>query len=37
MAAGLTDHRWTMEELLSYRIPLAWIPTEGKPLTMAQY
>jgi hypothetical protein len=22
MAAGLTDHRWTMEELLSYRIPL---------------
>lgn len=21
MAAGLTDHRWTLEELLSYRIP----------------
>jgi len=21
MAAGLTDHRWTMQELLSYRIP----------------
>jgi hypothetical protein len=22
MAAGLTDHIWTLEELLSYRIPL---------------
>jgi hypothetical protein len=21
MAAGLTDHLWTMEELLSYRVP----------------
>jgi hypothetical protein len=21
MAAGLTDHIWTLEELLSYRIP----------------
>ena len=21
MAAGLTDHVWTMEELLSYRVP----------------
>ena len=21
MAAGLTDHGWTMEELLSYRVP----------------
>jgi len=21
MAAGLTDHIWTMEELLSYRVP----------------
>ncbi|HEY4722773.1 MAG TPA: IS1 family transposase, partial [Anaerolineae bacterium] len=21
MAAGLTDHVWTLEELLSYRIP----------------
>jgi hypothetical protein len=26
MAAGLTDHLWTMEELLSYRVsPLYWI------------
>ena len=25
MAAGLTDHIWTLEELLSYRIP----PLEG--------
>ena len=24
MAAGLTDHVWTMEELLSYRVPLAF-------------
>jgi len=21
MAAGVTDHVWTMEELLSYRVP----------------
>jgi transposase-like protein/IS1 family transposase len=27
MAAGLTDHRWTMHELLSYRVPLSrWTP-----------
>jgi hypothetical protein len=26
MAAGLTDHRWTMHELLSYAIPLSpWV------------
>jgi hypothetical protein len=24
MAAGLTDHVWTMEELLSYRVPPAF-------------
>ncbi|MDP9382110.1 MAG: hypothetical protein M3Q29_18595, partial [Chloroflexota bacterium] len=26
MAAGLTDHVWSMEELLRYRVPLrAWV------------
>jgi len=26
MAAGLTDHRWTLFELLSYRVPLpTWV------------
>jgi len=28
MAAGLTDHVWTMEELLRYRV----LPAEGAPL-----
>ena len=34
MAAGLTDHRWTMRELLHYQIPLpAWVPPtrRGRP------
>jgi transposase-like protein len=34
MAAGLTDHRWTMRELLHYPIPLpAWVPAKrrGRP------
>jgi transposase-like protein len=34
MAAGLTDHRWTMRELLSYPIPLPpWVPPKrrGRP------
>jgi hypothetical protein len=34
MAAGLTDHRWTMRELLHYQIPLpAWVPPKrrGRP------
>jgi hypothetical protein len=34
MAAGLTDHRWTMDELLHYRVPLpAWVPPKrcGRP------
>lgn len=34
MAAGLTDHRWTMSELLHYQIPLpAWVPPKrrGRP------
>jgi transposase-like protein len=34
MAAGLTDHRWTMSELLHYRVPLpAWVAPKrrGRP------
>ncbi len=34
MAAGLTDHRWTMGELLAYRVPLpAWVAPRrrGRP------
>lgn len=34
MAAGLTDHCWTLEELLSYRVPPpAWVPPKrrGRP------
>lgn len=34
MAAGLTDHRWTMGELLHYQVPLpAWVPRKrpGRP------
>jgi transposase-like protein len=34
MAAGLTDHRWTMGELLTYQVPLpAWVPPKrrGRP------
>jgi transposase-like protein len=34
MAAGLTDHRWTVEELLSFRVPLPrWQPPKrrGRP------
>ena len=34
MAAGLTDHRWTMGELLSYRVPPpAWVAPKrrGRP------
>jgi transposase-like protein len=34
MAAGLTDHRWTMRELLSYEVPLpAWVAPKrrGRP------
>jgi hypothetical protein len=25
MAAGITDHVWTTQELLSYRVPAAWL------------
>ena len=34
MAAGLTDHLWSLHELLSYRVPLrAWVPPprRGRP------
>jgi hypothetical protein len=34
MAAGLTDHQWTMEELWSYRVPPPpWTPPKrrGRP------
>jgi hypothetical protein len=34
MAAGLTDHRWTLRELLSYQVPLpAWVAPKrrGRP------
>jgi transposase-like protein len=31
MAAGLTDHRWTMHELLHYQVPLpAWSPPKRR-------
>jgi transposase-like protein len=39
MAAGLTDHRWTMDELLHYQVPLpAWVPPKrrGRPPKSAQ-
>ena len=34
MAAGLTDHRWSLHELLRYQVPLpAWVPPKrrGRP------
>jgi transposase-like protein len=39
MAAGLTDHRWTMYEWLSYPIPLPpWVPPKrrGRPPRQSQ-
>ena len=39
MAAGLTDHRWTMRELLGYQIPLPpWVAPKrrGRPPKAAQ-
>jgi transposase-like protein len=39
MAAGLTDHRWTMRELLSYAIPLPpWVAPRrrGRPPKQSQ-
>ncbi len=39
MATGLTDHRWTMLELLTYQVPLpAWVAPKrrGRPPKQAQ-
>jgi transposase-like protein len=39
MAAGLTDHRWTMRELLRYQVPLPpWVAPQrrGRPPKQAQ-
>jgi transposase-like protein len=39
MVAGLTDHQWTMQELLSHPIPLPpWVPPErrGRPSKQEQ-
>jgi hypothetical protein len=31
MAAGITDHIWTVQELLSYQVPLPpWEPPKGR-------
>ena len=32
-AAGLTDYRWTMHELLTYRVPLPAVKHRGRPPT----
>ena len=39
MAAGLTNHRWTMSELVGYQVPLpAWVAPKrrGRPLKRAE-
>ena len=39
MAAGITDHRWTVEELLSFRVLLPpWRPPKrrGRPSTVTK-
>jgi hypothetical protein len=39
MAGGITDHRWTVEELLSFRVPLPrWTPPKrrGRPSKATQ-
>ncbi len=30
-AAGLTDHRWTMHELLTFPVPLPVVKRRGRP------
>lgn len=37
MAAGLTDHRWSVQELLTYRVPLPrWVPPKRRgPMSRA--
>jgi transposase-like protein len=40
MAAGITDHCWTMHELLSFHVPLArWVPAKrrGRPSRVLQH
>jgi transposase-like protein len=40
MAAGITDHCWTMHELLSFHVPLArWVPPKrrGRPSRALQH
>jgi hypothetical protein len=40
MAAGLTDHCWTMRELLSFQVPLSrWAPPKrrGRPARALQH
>jgi transposase-like protein len=40
MAAGITDHCWTMHELLSFPVPLSrWVPPKrrGRPSRVLQY
>jgi hypothetical protein len=43
MAAGLTDHIWTMEELLGYRVPATFLETLAElehvfsPLDLVHY
>jgi hypothetical protein len=39
MAAGITDHRWTIHELLSFHVPLThWAPPKrrGRPSRVLQ-
>jgi hypothetical protein len=40
MAAGITDHYWTMRELLSFRVPVSrWAPPKrrGRPSRVPQH
>ena len=40
MAAGITDHGWTMHELLSFHVPLSrWVPPKrrGRPARALQH
>jgi hypothetical protein len=40
MAAGITDHCWTMYELLSFHVPLSrWVPPKrrGRPSRALQH
>ena len=40
MAAGITDHCWTMHDLLSFHVPLSpWVPPKqrGRPSRVLQH